>query len=176
MRLIGGQEERFEIVADEGSIAAMRPSEAETYLDLQQARLEAAAAGTGIAVDRQPGALLVTMPGAETFDVNSAVIGPKFRRTLDALADVLATYEQSYVDVYGHTDATGSDIFNMTLSQRRAESVATYFAAKGVERVRLATMGRGELEPVATNETEAGRARNRRVEVRVVPITEPLTG
>ncbi|MBB5280735.1 OmpA family protein [Pacificimonas flava] len=173
--LIGGVADRFDIIRADGSVAPLPATQVEPYLDLQEARLQEIGRAAGVTVNREAGALLLTMPGASTFGVNEAVIGPGFRRTLDSIAQVLATYQQSYVDVIGHTDSSGADVYNMTLSQRRAESVANYFAAKGVRRVRLATLGRGELDPVASNDTEAGKALNRRVEIRIVPITQPAT-
>lgn len=139
--LIGGVADRFDIIRADGSVAPLPPAQVEPYLDLQEARLQEIGRGAGVTVMRQPGAILLTMPGAATFGVNEAVIGPDFRRTLDAIAEVLATYQQSYVDIIGHTDSSGADVYNMTLSQRRAESVANYFAAKGVKRARLATQG-----------------------------------
>ncbi len=71
----------------------------------------------------------------------------------------------------GHTDSVGSDAFNQTLSEQRASTVAEYLAGRGVQRARLATKGYGESQPKASNTTEEGRAQNRRVEIRLVPVT-----
>jgi outer membrane protein OmpA-like peptidoglycan-associated protein len=78
--------------------------------------------------------------------------------------------------VYGHTDSTGSDSYNLALSQRRAASVADYLSARGVQSARLGTRGFGETQPVADNETEQGKAANRRVEIKLVPITQQDVG
>lgn len=173
---VGGYADRLSIIRNEGSIEPLPREQVPPYLDLQQERFEEFAAAAGITVQREDMALQLTMPGASTFEVNSAVIGPAFRQRLDAIARVLSTYEQSYVDVVGHTDSTGSEEVNRQVSERRAASVANYLAAKGVKRVRIATLGRGEAEPVATNDTEEGRALNRRVDIRIIPITaEPLS-
>ena len=167
--LIGQRTARYEVLARDTSVSLLPATQIEPYLDLQQDRLQTAAQGSGARVERAPGVLRITIPGADAFATGSAVIGPDMRRALDSLAPVLATYAQSFVDVYGHSDASGDALFNMTLSQRRAESVANYLVAKGVSRARIASLGRGEEDPIATNDTEAGRAENRRVEIRVIP-------
>ena len=112
------------------------------------------------------------MPSGITFGYDSATVQPQFQRTLDQVAQTLAEYNQTYIDVYGHTDSTGSDQYNQTLSQRRATAVADYLAGRGVQPVRIGTRGYGETQPVAPNETDEGRAANRRVEVKIVPITQ----
>ena len=91
---------------------------------------------------------------------------------LDQVADVLSQYNQTYIDVYGHTDSMGSDAYNQSLSERRAQAVADYLASHGVVAARLGTRGYGETQPIASNDTEEGRAANRRVEIKVVPITQ----
>ena len=85
---------------------------------------------------------------------------------------MLAEYDRTYVDVYGHTDSVGSDAYNQDLSERRARSVADYLATHGVREARLGIRGFGETQPVASNETDAGRAANRRVEIKIVPVSE----
>jgi len=99
-------------------------------------------------------------------------VKPEFRNTLNDVASTLVQYESTYIDVYGHTDSTGSDAYNQTLSERRAQSVASYLSTRGVQSARLATRGFGESQPVASNTTEDGRAQNRRVEIRIVPVTQ----
>jgi outer membrane protein OmpA-like peptidoglycan-associated protein len=88
------------------------------------------------------------------------------------VASVLSDYPQTYIDVYGHTDSTGSDSYNQDLSERRATSVADYLSSHGVQAARIATRGFGETQPIETNDTEQGRAANRRVEIKVVPISQ----
>ena len=112
------------------------------------------------------------MPSSVTFAVDSSAISPAFQTTLGNVANTLSQYEKSYVDVLGHTDSTGSDAYNQALSERRAEAVANFLANSGVQRARLATRGYGESQPVATNSTEEGRAANRRVEIKIVPIEQ----
>ena len=97
---------------------------------------------------------------------------PQFQRTLDQVANTLSQYDQTYIDVYGHTDATGSDGYNQGLSERRATAVADYLSSRGVQTARLGTRGFGKTQPIASNDTDAGRAANRRVEVKIVPITQ----
>jgi len=112
------------------------------------------------------------MPSNVTFPVDSSAIQPSFQATLASVADTLSRYEKSYVDVLGHTDSTGSDAYNQSLSERRAEAVANFLANSGVQRARLATRGYGESQPIASNATEEGRAANRRVEIKIVPIAQ----
>lgn len=97
---------------------------------------------------------------------------PQFRQTLDQVADILSQYKQTYIDVYGHTDSTGSDSYNQALSERRAVAVADYLASRGVQPARIGTRGFGKSQPIASNDTDAGRAANRRVEIKIVPICE----
>ena len=116
-------------------------------------------------------AILVNLPDGVTFDVNSTAIKPQFRTTLDQIAQSLQQYPNSLVDVYGHTDSTGSDAYNQSLSENRARSVGNYLTMRGVSAARLRTMGFGETQPIASNDTEEGRARNRRVEIKIIPIS-----
>lgn len=142
-------------------------------LDQQIRELEEATAGTGIDVTQTPDgdAILVNLPDV-TFPVNSTEISPSFRASLDQVAQSMLRYPNSLIDVMGHTDATGSDAYNLDLSRRRAEAVANYLVARGVPRNRIATIGYGEQYPIASNETVEGRALNRRVEVKITPVTQ----
>ena len=114
----------------------------------------------------------ITMTSQTAFDTNSTAIKPAFYSTLDKLADVVVRYNKTTLTVVGHTDNVGSDKYNEDLSHRRAHSVAQYFESKRVNPLRLATAGKGEKEPVATNASEAGRQLNRRVEIYVEPVRE----
>ena len=107
-----------------------------------------------------------------SFDFGKDSLKPAFYPTLDKLTEVLNKYDRTVVHVVGHTDSIGSDSFNQALSERRAQSVGTYLSSHGVPYDRLRTEGRGEQEPRDTNETEAGRQLNRRVEIFVKPIVE----
>ena len=141
-------------------------------MDKQERDLRARTAGTDVQVIRRGDDLVLNIPSGITFAYDSASVQPQFQRTLDQVAETLAQYNQTYIDVYGHTDSTGSDAYNQTLSERRARSVADYLSSHGVQSARIGTRGYGESQPIASNDTDAGRAANRRVEVKIVPITQ----
>lgn len=142
-------------------------------MDEQIREIEEVTAGTGVDVTETPGGdgILVTFPDV-TFAVNSTTITPAMREVLDGVAQSMIDYPNSLIDVMGHTDATGSDSYNLDLSRRRAESVSNYLVSRGVARARIESLGYGEQYPVADNTTEAGRAANRRVEIRITPVTQ----
>ena len=94
------------------------------------------------------------------------------RTVLDNVAQSMTRYPNSLIDVMGHTDSTGSEQYNIDLSRRRAESVATYLTSRGVSRARIETIGYGEQYAVADNSSPEGRAQNRRVEIRITPISQ----
>jgi outer membrane protein OmpA-like peptidoglycan-associated protein len=143
-------------------------------MDQQIKELKEQTAGSGVDVTETPDgqSILVNLPNGVTFPVDSATISPTFQTTLDQIAASLTTYPDSLIDVMGHTDSTGADAYNLDLSKRRAEAVANYLALRGVSRARIATMGYGEQYPVADNATEEGRALNRRVEIRITPVSQ----
>ena len=114
--------------------------------------------------------LLLTLDQDVQFAVDSAAIQPGFRDTLSKVADVLRRHPGTEVTIIGHTDSTGAESYNQGLSERRAEAVRRELVAMGVDGGRLRTVGRGESEPRASNETATGRAANRRVEM---VLTEP---
>lgn len=169
--IVGGRRDRTEKILGAG-IGAVAGAGIGYYLDQQERELRQKTAGTGIDVVRDGDSLLLNMPSQVTFDVDSSAVKPEFRNTLNDVASTLVQYESTYIDVYGHTDSTGSDAYNQTLSERRAQSVASYLSGRGVQSARLATRGFGESQPVASNTTEDGRAQNRRVEIRIVPVTQ----
>ncbi len=142
-------------------------------MDQQIKELKEQTAGSGVDVTEVDNgqAILVNLPDGVTFDVDSATLKPQFRTTLDQIAQNLSTYPDSLIDVYGHTDSTGSDSYNQGLSERRARTVADYLSMRGVSAARVRSQGYGETMPVATNDTDAGRALNRRVEIKIVPVT-----
>lgn len=142
-------------------------------MDEQIREIEEVTAGTGVDVAETPSGdgILVTFPDV-TFAVNSTSITPAMREVLDGVAQSMIDYPNSLIDVMGHTDSTGSDSYNLDLSRRRAESVANYLVSRGVARARIETIGYGEQYPVADNTTDAGRAANRRVEIRITPVTQ----
>jgi outer membrane protein OmpA-like peptidoglycan-associated protein len=140
------------------------------YQDRQEAALRRQMAGTGVEVERQGDNIMLNMPSGITFDFAKYDLKPQFRPVLDNLATTLNEYGQTRIEITGHTDSVGSDSANMTLSQNRANSVAGYLGSRGVANSRMIVNGAGESRPVASNDTDAGRAQNRRVEITLVPI------
>jgi outer membrane protein OmpA-like peptidoglycan-associated protein len=140
------------------------------YMDQQEAELRAQLQGTGVSVTRVGNQIILNMPSNITFGVDSATVQPQFNETLISVALVLKKFNKTIIDVYGHTDSTGSDDHNQELSQRRAVAVATIIANQGVDQRRFFIEGRGETDPIASNATESGRAQNRRVEIQLSPI------
>lgn len=169
--VVGGRHDRAERIVGAG-IGALAGGAIGNYMDRQEAELRRETAGTGIDVIRQGDELLLRMPAGVTFDFNSYAIRSEFQGPLNEVAQTLGAYPQTYVDVLGHTDSVGSDAYNQTLSEQRAQAVAQYLTARGINPARLATRGYGETMPIATNETEAGRAQNRRVEIKIVPVQQ----
>ena len=170
--LVGGNHDRGAKLAGVG-IGAIAGGAAGYYMDRQEAELRRQTAGTGVDVYRSGDDLILRMPSGITFDVDRYDIQPQFQSTLNQVAQTLSSYNQTYIDVLGHTDSTGSDAYNQALSERRAQSVADYLSSHGVARARVGTRGYGETQPIATNDSEPGRAQNRRVEIKIVPVTQP---
>jgi outer membrane protein OmpA-like peptidoglycan-associated protein len=141
------------------------------YMDKQEAELRAELEGTGVSVTRIGDNITLNMPGSVTFATDSSDLSPAFFNVLNSVGKVLGEYEQTVVEVAGHTDSTGSNSYNQSLSERRASSVTAYLSAQGVISQRLITVGMGESRPVADNGTEGGRQFNRRVEITMVPVT-----
>ena len=143
-------------------------------MDRQIKELKEQTAGSGVDVTPTDDgrAILVNLPDGVTFDVGSATLKPQFRDTLDKIAGSMVQYPDSLIDVYGHTDSTGSDAYNQTLSESRARTVADYLAMRGVSEARIRSKGFGETMPVADNATDDGRAKNRRVEIKIVPVSQ----
>jgi outer membrane protein OmpA-like peptidoglycan-associated protein len=169
--LVGGRNDRTEKILGAG-IGAVAGAGAGYYMDQQEKKLREQTKGTGVGVIRQGDNLVLDMPSDVTFAVNSSAVDPQFRATLGKVGSTLAQYEKTYVDVLGHTDSTGADAYNQSLSERRAQAVAAILVGDGVNNARIATKGYGESQPKASNSDEAGRSANRRVEIRLVPITQ----
>lgn len=140
------------------------------YQDRQERALREQMAGTGVDVVRQGDNITLNMPDSITFDFDSSTLKSQFYPVLDNLVATLREYDQTIIEVAGHTDSVGSDSYNQQLSVRRAESVGNYLMGRGVMRERFIITGAGESRPVASNDTEAGRAQNRRVEITLVPV------
>jgi outer membrane protein OmpA-like peptidoglycan-associated protein len=167
--LVGGKSARI-IGAGIGGVAG---GVIGNKMDQQIRELDEATEGTGVDVSKTPDgeSILVNLPDV-TFAVDSTTISPSFRAALDDVAASLQKYPDSLIDVMGHTDSSGSDSYNLDLSRRRADSVKGYLVMRGVAGARVATIGYGEQYPRADNATEEGRALNRRVEIRITPISQ----
>ncbi len=141
------------------------------YMDRQEALLRERLQNTGVSVTRVGDHIVLNMPSAITFDTDSANLKPQFFGVLNSVALVFQEFNRTLVDIDGFTDSTGSEEYNLQLSQRRALSVASYLASQGVDSRRFLINGFGETRPIASNATAEGRAQNRRVEIRIVPLT-----
>ncbi len=141
------------------------------YMDRQEAELRAELEGTGVSVTRMGDNITLNMPGNVTFATDSADLSPAFFDVLNSVSKVLKEFDQTVVEVAGHTDSTGPEAYNQALSERRAQSVSQYFQSHRISGERLITVGMGELRPVADNALTAGRQANRRVEITMVPLT-----
>ncbi|WP_447593014.1 OmpA family protein [Aquipseudomonas campi] len=135
------------------------------YVDTQEAKLRQTLQGSGVQVQRNGDVLTLIMPGNITFASNSADISGSFYQTLNSLVLVFKEFNKNGIDIVGHTDSTGSAELNQSLSTRRAQSVASYLTANGVQGSRISAYGAGPNQPIASNANEAGRAQNRRVEI-----------
>ncbi len=140
------------------------------YQDRQEAELRRETAGTGIDVTRDGDVIKLNLPDGVTFDFAKYDLKPQFYPALNTIASTLKEYNQTIVEVSGHTDSIGSDAANQVLSERRANAVSSYLMGQGVVRERFEVVGMGERYPVASNDTDSGRALNRRVEIRLLPL------
>jgi outer membrane protein OmpA-like peptidoglycan-associated protein len=141
------------------------------YMDNQEAKLRERLRGSGVSVTRVGEDIILNMPSNVTFATDSADLKPQFFETLNSVAIVLNEFNRTLVDVTGHTDSTGSAAHNQRLSERRAGTVAEYLVSQGNNPQRFQVLGMGQNEPIASNATAEGRAQNRRVEIRIVPLT-----
>ena len=141
------------------------------YMDNQESKLRARLQGTGVSVSRVGDDIILNMPSNITFDTDQSAIKPQFFETLNSVAIVLQEFNRTLVDVTGHTDSTGTPQHNQRLSEARAGSVAEYLIAQGNNPNRFQAIGMGQNDPIASNTTPEGRAQNRRVEIKIVPLT-----
>jgi len=135
----------------------------------------------GNKMDKQAQKIEETLPGAEVeragegikitlgensvnFDLNKATLTSTAKANLDKIIKVFNEYPDTYIYIFGYTDSSGSDEYNLNLSEQRAASVKTYLSGKGISGSRVVTMGKGEADPIESNDTKAGQAKNRRVE------------
>ena len=138
-------------------------------LDAQAADMRARLGNPNVTVTNMGGYLLVNLPDDVLFATGSATLRPDLQGEIRSIAANLITYPDSNIEVVGHTDNVGTIALNMDLSQRRAYSVSSILIGAGVPSGRVSSYGQGMSQPVASNDTEAGRARNRRVEILVRP-------
>lgn len=164
--------DRLKRAAIGAGVGAISGAAIGNYMDRQEAELRRQLRGTGVSVTRRGDQIILNMPGNVTFDFDSASLKSDFYEVLNSVALVLDEYESTVLVIDGHTDSTGSRSYNMELSQRRAEAVGRYLQSQNIDRVRMATYGYGPDHPVASNDTDAGRAANRRVELTLMPLTE----
>ena len=157
-----GKREADEILAG-AAIGAVAGGAVGVYMDAQEEKIARIPGTTVERIDEET--LLVRFESDILFDVDSARIRSDGQATLEDVGAVLGEYDKTAVVVQGHTDSTGSDAHNQELSERRASSVASELRSRGVDSERIATLGMGEGYPVASNETDSGRQRNRRVEI-----------
>ena len=138
-------------------------------LDIQEEELRKDLGGSGALIKNTGDSLIVTLPDAITFDINSSTVRYTLEDSLVRLAKSLNKYPNTNIDVIGHTDNVGNESYNQELSARRAGSVAAILAQSGVSQSRMRAYGRGELKPTESNDTANGRATNRRVEIIITP-------
>lgn len=141
------------------------------YMDYQDAKLRRFLEGTGVRVIRNGNEITLSMPSNITFASDSDRLSPDFLDIMHSVALVLIEYDKTIIEVMGHTDSTGSDAYNLALSRRRASAVGNHLINESVSPLRVLTEGFGEQYPVSTNDTEEGRLLNRRVELRLSPLT-----
>ena len=152
-----------------GAVGALIGGVIGNELDKQAAELRQEIDNQSVTIVNAGDRLIVTFPNDITFATDSAVVAPALRSDLAAVSGSLQRYPGSIVRVIGHTDSDGDADYNQALSERRANAVADVIQAGGVPYNRLAIIGRGENDPVASNLTPDGKAQNRRVEVEIIP-------
>jgi outer membrane protein OmpA-like peptidoglycan-associated protein len=170
--LLTGGNDKFAAAMIGAAAGALAGGSVGYYMDKQEAKLREQMAGTGVDVVRKGDNITLDMPGGVTFAFNSSDLNSQFYPVLDKVAGTLGEYDKTVIEVAGHTDSVGSAAYNLQLSEKRANSVAAYLASRGVDRTRMVTIGAGKDHPIASNDTEEGRAQNRRVEITIVPVTQ----
>ncbi|MCE9850890.1 OmpA family protein [Shewanella chilikensis] len=140
------------------------------YMDVQETKLRQQLASTGVSVTRVGDTIVLNMPNEVTFQVDKTDLSSGAMRVLDSVVLVAKEYDKTQLNVVGYTDSSGSESYNLRLSQVRASEVGNYLIRKGVSGQRVLTQGRGESSPIASNATPQGRAQNRRVEIILSPL------
>ena len=169
---ISDKKDRKKHMLQGAGIGALGGAAVGQYMDRQENQLRQQLQGSGVSVTRDGDNIILNMPSNITFDSDSFRLKNQFYNTLDSVVLVLNEYKSTMITVMGHTDSTGSKDYNQNLSVQRALSVANYLSDKGIAQQRLAASGYGEAFPIAPNNTAEGRARNRRVEVQLEPVTQ----
>jgi outer membrane protein OmpA-like peptidoglycan-associated protein len=141
------------------------------YMDNQEAKLRQRLQNSGVSVTRRGDQIVLNMPSNITFDSDQTEVKSQFYDTLNSVGLVFQEFDQTLIDVTGHTDSDGSDDYNLDLSRRRAASVARYLTEQQVNPNRFSVDGRGEREPIASNASARGKQQNRRVEIIIQPLT-----
>ncbi|HMA76059.1 MAG TPA: OmpA family protein [Candidatus Krumholzibacteriaceae bacterium] len=136
------------------------------YMDKQAEEIERDIEGAK--VERVGEGIKITFDSGILFDVNKASFRREAKDNLTELARILNKYENTNILIEGHTDASGSEEYNLELSRKRAQSVSNEIASRNVDPTRFTIMGYGESQPLASNETAAGRQQNRRVELAIM--------
>lgn len=139
------------------------------YMDRQESKLRQQLEGTGVRVVRNGNQIDLIMPGNITFDVNKSTIKSSFTGVLNSVSLVLKEFDETTINIEGHTDSSGSASYNQLLSEQRAGSVRDFLLNQGIQSSRTRAAGYGERNPIASNDTASGREQNRRVELNLVP-------
>jgi len=137
------------------------------YMEQQEVELKAQLGDSGVSVERDGQQIRLVMPGNITFGSDSHSLAKSFVPVLDAVVGVLSRFDDTALEVSGHTDSRGKEAYNMALSKQRAAAVVDYLVSGGVDSARIKTVGRGENQPLASNKDDKGRAANRRVELSI---------
>ena len=145
------------------------------YMDKQEEELRSELSDTGVQVVREGDNLRLIMPGDITFATDSSSISPNFNPVLQDVAKVVNNYEKTVLMIKGHTDDTGSEQYNQSLSERRAGAVKNLLINYSVNPTRITTVGMGEYSPKVPNNSAANRSMNRRVEMEIQPLTQSNT-
>lgn len=159
----------FQALRDAG-IKPLDPGSLGYYMDVQDAKLRQQLRHTAVAVTRDGSAIVIILPVAATFADGTTDVLPGSYDVLNSIALVLKEYDRTIVSLDGYTDSSGAAELNLRLSQQRSRAVADYFVRQGIRRPRLVVTGHGEAKPVSSNTSPEGRARNRRIELRIIPL------
>ncbi|MGJ8695721.1 MAG: OmpA family protein [Verrucomicrobiaceae bacterium] len=165
----GGNDSRQKAVRG-AAIGALAGGAYGNYMDRQEAELRQELASTGVGVSRNGDRIVLNMPSDITFPTGEARISPDFFPVLNSVAKVLYRYRDSSVAITGHTDNVGGYSYNQRLSATRASNVASYLAQQRVDGRRMQVSGQGYSQPIASNNSESGRAQNRRVTIELAPL------